>query len=85
MKIRNSNFELLRIVSMFLIVLYHVILPLPQAIWMQEYRKAGCHGLRDACSYPLSGGRSDALLPPGFMEFLRQNDAAAVPDGPSPK
>ena len=22
-------------------VLYHVILPLPQAIWMQEYRKAG--------------------------------------------
>ena len=26
MKIRNSNFELLRIVSMFLIVLYHVIL-----------------------------------------------------------
>ena len=59
-------------------VLYHVILPLPQAIWMQEYRKAGCHGLREACSYPLSAGRSDALLPAGFMEFLRQNDAAAV-------
>ena len=59
-------------------VLYHVILPLPQAIWMQEYRKAGCHGLREACSYPLSAGRSDALLPAGFIEFLRQNDAAAV-------
>ena len=66
-------------------VLYHVILPLPQAIWMQEYRKAGCHGLREACSYPLSAGRSDALLPAGFIEFLRQNDAAAVPGGPSPK
>lgn len=66
-------------------VLYHVILPLPQAIWMQEYRKAGCHGLRDACSYPLSGGRSASLLPPGFIKFLRHNDAAAVPGGPSPK